>query len=557
MDGSLLVSRNIIPAEHLPNSQRPEPLAEAAPAHPPPPPPEDLLGNSDDGEGQHPDHNLGDLDANVQNTPNDLLHDLSLVLSMEDLTQVVDRWKRVQIDRVLWEDQLPPHERPLISLMVLNQRWPGVGIHPCPKCCGNFESNKYANISTHVLSEHNEVLRGCPLLETVSTLLDRFPYWIKTHDDSKSAVFCGEACPFPGCKTCSYTRRSLLSHLNQHHDLKILVSDFGFFWGSLLYNTSQNVSPSASTWFKKLYTFSCPVCHSFDSTSIAGMGGHYSSSPGHEDLRVEGSRRPRPDNIVLEPMLLSDTSDEFRQLVREALTEEDCANDRVRIEVAANDATIHNSRPPTPDPFPAPAVYENFQELSLRLLIKARRWCEKCEDEEDRGISFPRLKLKQRNRLSQPLKILFEPKIAPLISDMEAVLNAEGEDEYDARWIITEGIFSHIQSLIRKNIRTSLRIPFGHMNGNPRDRQTEYNRSSELSRGILSLNELAEIALKIVNLQSSDTDVIRTRNKVSNLERTALELLDKLDEDTAQKTFGGKDLEAFRSSYEHGENRIN
>ncbi|OHT00061.1 hypothetical protein TRFO_33292 [Tritrichomonas foetus] len=96
------------------------------------------------------------------------------------------------------------------------------------------------------------------------------------------------------------------------------------------------------------------------------------------------------------------------------------------------------------------------------LLRKAVKWLEKSDSEEDKNVFFPRLKTRERTLLKNHMTNLLETKIRNL------VLNINESSDTDEELIITQGILAKISILIRKVIRTKLRIPYRKMFAAPR-----------------------------------------------------------------------------------------
>ena len=185
---------------------------------------------------------------------------------------------------------------------------------------------------------------------------------------------------------------------------------------------------------------------------------------------------------------------------------------------------------------------------------KAIKWLRNCETEELDGISLPRLKEYHRKRVLQPIKNLFDTKVSTLIK----YIKTHNCDEDD--WLITEGILARISLLIRKCIRTALRIPINNTKKKKvRNRDLEYNRSTLAVKKIFELTELCDL-LERLNDKGNARDTAANRNSIANLEKRIVDCIQQTDTGIVHYLFGGNTLSNVRrflnDSHEHRDAKL-
>ena len=99
---------------------------------------------------------------------------------------------------------------------------------------------------------------------------------------------------------------------------------------------------------------------------------------------------------------------------------------------------------------------ENNQENYDDLLIKARKWLNKCNKEELNGTKLPKCTNKIRKDLRKPINKVLKDKIIPLFKKIKIKDNYINSDQ---KWYIMEGIMAKMIYSIRKTIRNVLKIP--------------------------------------------------------------------------------------------------
>ena len=208
----------------------------------------------------------------------------------------------------------------------------------------------------------------------------------------------------------------------------------------------------------------------------------------------------------------------------------------------------------TPDEMAVEEVEEEIHYDKEELLRKAVKWLRKCEEEEENGVSLPRLKARQRKRVIVPIRNLFETKITELIKFIKF------RDMDDDDWTIAEGILARISLLIRKCIRTSLKIPINNTKKKKvRNRDLEYNRSTLTVKRIFQLTELSDLLEKLSEI--SDTrETAANRNSIANIERRIVDCIQQTDAGVVNELFGGRSIENVRrflnDSEEHRDSKL-
>ena len=210
---------------------------------------------------------------------------------------------------------------------------------------------------------------------------------------------------------------------------------------------------------------------------------------------------------------------------------------------------------PVNSPSATENAVEDFAYYNKRdLFEKCCDWYMKCDNEELDGISLPRLKSSQRKRVLEPIRILFDTEINNLIKCIK-VDNIDDDD-----WFITEGILARISLLIRKTIRTALRIPINNTKKKKvRNRDLEYNRSTLSVKRIFGLTELCDLLEKLCELFAV-RNTAANRNSIANLERRILDCIQQTDRGIVHELFNGNSLEDVRrflsDTAEHRDSKI-
>lgn len=149
---------------------------------------------------------------------------------------------------------------------------------------------------------------------------------------------------------------------------------------------------------------------------------------------------------------------------------------------------------------------------------------------------------------------MFDSEIKPLIKFIK-FQNTDADD-----WLITEGILARISLLIRKSIRTSLRIPISNTKKKRvRNRDLEYNRSTLSIKRIFGLTELCDLLEKLCDL-SDVCDSAANKNLITNLEKRIIECIQDVDGGVVHELFLDKSLNNvqrfFHDSKEHREAKL-
>lgn len=430
--------------------------------------------------------------------------------------------------------------------------WTGPNIYTCPY--GDkiaFHNN--TSLTHHLKQSHNTHNNFNLLYRTISYLLfdvDGDIKWKLTYNNNSKIIDNLEKCPYPNCNMVCNHRDSLLSHIKSHSVLKDLICRFGWFWGTILcWIKTEHRAPTPQDFFRKTDGFICSYCHNSFSGSKIGMRHHMVR---HDNLRVEDAQMPHPTVCSFTPIL--DVADApIAEATQDDNPEEnivphvdetpvndntDNANTSANEESNEDNAEFNSEIENDSDHSQARHKYAHLIDNRDLLLTKARQWIETSEREEEKGIRFPKMTIKNRSKIMEPIQFLFESKIDPLVSLMST-------EESEVEAIICEGILCKISSLIRKTIRTALKIPLNYTTKKKsRDRDLIYNRSTVHSRNILSFSELADLLRKLAERENK-ADTTSNRNKINAIRNHIINCASSLPGDILKQIFGSSELHAI------------
>ena len=548
-----------------------------------------------------PDHSLRNIVDDIdQFTPEALRRDLMSVDDMKDLRRVRSKWNGKNVNDTLFGANNDVEDNPIMWNVVLSRVWPEVGMFVCPECL-TFADDVNINFRNHVSRVHHSYPIDSSHNAVIAAITGRSHIWRLQKEGNEDVIIESVyTCPIDGCKYFSNDRGNFLSHLRSHKHLKDCVSRFGFFWGPIIHGASIDRMLKATDIFKDREGFGCPFCDSYFTSSSCGFTQHLNKM--HKgNHRVEGATVPKPVRVKLKTLIHKEiVDDEMNELERskERQLESNiqpaaapsvpnvCTNNNstdveanedidvldINDSVVSNSSSVTNNDPissnvnSSTDVTEIASLSNTSQNVEMEeeyeipehersdLLIKARKWLMKCEEEEINGVSLPRLMKKQRMRVMEPLRRLFDSKIKDLIK----YIRISNSDEDD--WLISQGILARISLLIRKTIRTSLRIPMNNTKKKKvRNRDIQYNRSTISIKKIFELSELCDLIEKLIEL-SDDRSTAAKRNAIANIEKNIVDCIKQTDEGVVQELFGGKELNNIKrfisDSAEHREMKL-
>ena len=538
-----------------------------------------------DNNSPHDDRTPPDLSSSSDSedsslfTPEMLKRDLSNVDNKFDLNNVRSKWNGKLVNVRLFGSENDVIDNPIMWNVAISGEWPAVGHFVCPECLNHAEDVNI-NIRNHVdRVHHTNPIETCHNA-VVAKIIGRSHIWkLEKEGNEDTIIESVYTCTVEGCNYFTNCRRNYLSHLRSHKQLQDLVAKFGFFWGPIIHGAKCGRMIKASDIFRDREGYGCPYCDNYFTSSSCGFTQHMSKL--HPQHRVEGAHPPDPIRIKLKTLISQEiVDDELSQLRRNRTNSHltphsESVNDSVTSQIdnaSPNQSQVSDS---TPDvlSIPANAEASNVQSAEVaersyhesidddvtydkdELLRKASKWLRKCDEEEENGVSLPRLKLRQRKRVFEPLRNLFETKITKLIKYIKF------QDCDDDDWFITEGILARISLLVRKCIRTSLRIPINNTKKKKvRNRDLEYNRSSLAVKKIFELTELCDLLEKLHDIKDA-RNTASQRNSIANLEKRIVDCIKQSEDGIVNHLFGGKTLEHVRrflnDSVEHCDSKIN
>ena len=468
--------------------------------------------------------------------PEDFVNELKEVSTREELEAVIVKWREREVDAGTWRTTDNINEQPITNEILLRKRIPGAKEGSCPFLCGETHKGNQ-RLTTHLQAAHHEKLDKLNTLHTtLGAIFDRPTSWNivggRRRERRRRAL---ELCPHQPCNTFCATRTLLWSHLhNNHATLEASISKLGWFWGPVIAHIKAHQrSPTLADFIRVTPGLQCPTC-GFISATTQGLRQHLNS---HPENRREGAELPKGLPITLKPLLLQSTEEVHTD---ETSTEESTEPEEIAPpqNIRPAPAPVPQVEVPNPEPrenieHPEPAAINppnRHRPDTETLLRKARKWCQRCEEEEAAGSTFPRLTTKLRRKLAQPLKILFDNKIKELTSWIAPDANDETE------FFITEGIFAKIKLLLRRTIRATLRIP-QNARRRRRVRGTEYTVSRDLAKKIFTEQELVSLLEKLIYYKTQQ-NTAANRNKLANLQRHIIDTTANAEATVVRHLFG-------------------
>lgn len=495
--------------------------------------------------------------------PIDILRELKAAQNLDDINNLINRWKRRLIRREQWTENPDELHNPIINNIVLNQKWPAPNKFICYKCL-KYGANTYKKVEEHLRKEHEAEWKEGWINDLLSSIIGRdIRYICKKGNGNIIENAAIHRCTEIGCDKFTGTRTGYHSHLDVHKELKNRIKKLGIFWGSLCHWADEDRFWKASDYFKKLDGELCPKCESFITNMNNGYKAHLNV---HKEIRREGIRKPRSTPIKIIPVDqnaedeiestvsgISEESDNPRleevDNLQTTEPESEINNDSVesRIEDNENEENIMNSRDPVNvTEEENESEDESDYDVDQRLR-KAISWINKCREEEELNITFPRLNLNMRRKLQGPLEHLFKTKIKELIKWIK------GHKEDEEEWTITEGVLCKINMMIRKKMREILKIPKDRslrmrrkLNNKKVYSESERNKFTERVHKIFNAQELVEM-LEILIIMNEKRDRVRIRNAIANIEQNLINTIKTLPVGITRNICPDRTLENIRN----------
>ena len=537
------------------------------------PPNDDNSNNFPFDDRTPPDPSSSDTEEDTVFTPELLRRDLSNVDNKFDLNNVRTKWNGKIVNDWLFGADNDVIDNPIMWNVVISREWPAVGHFVCPECLKHAEDVNI-NIRNHVdRVHHTNPIETCHNA-VIAKIIGRSHIWrLEKEGNEDTIIESVYTCTVEGCNYFTNCRRNYLSHLRSHKQLQNLVAKFGFFWGPIIYGAKCGRMIKASDVFRDREGFGCPYCDDYFTSSSCGFTQHVSKL--HPQHKVEGAQSPSPIRVKLRTLISQEVvDDELTQMVHrislpsstgsasQSQHHQEASSGSVSVPVShshshssstsqsdtqstdilGNDnASVNMSDVDAPPITDSHTDHNPSQRITHEdLLRKAAHWLRKCDDEESQGISLPRLNRRYRRRIIGPIKLLFETKVKELIN----LIRTDSDDKDD--WFITQGILARISLLIRKTIRTSLRIPFSYTSKRRvRNKDIEYNRSTTAIKRIFSLTELCDLIERLYEM-SGHRETTKLRNAIANVEKRIIDCIQQADDGVVRRLFGGDTIADLR-----------
>lgn len=503
--------------------------------------------------------------------PIDILRELRAAQNLDDINNLINRWKGKLINREQWTENPDELYNPIINNIVINQRWPAPNKFICYKCL-KYGANTYKKVEEHLRKEHEVEWKEGWINDLISSIIGKdIRYVYKKRNGNIVENVTIHRCTEIDCNKFTGTRNGFHSHLDMHKELKDRIKKMGTFWGSLCHWADENRFWKASDYFKKLKGELCPKCESFITNMNNGYKAHLNV---HKEIRREGVRKPKSIDIVVVPVD-GNAGDEFGGLISNDSEESDNpgeseVDNRQITENEDEDDNLDEIRNVNEDEMRTVNSQDSINENENKSnsesedetefdedqrLRKAINWINKCKEEEELNISFPRLNLNMRRKLQEPLEHLFKTKIKELTKWIK------GENEREEEWTITEGVLCKVNMLIRKKMREILKIPKDRslrmrrkQNNRKVYSEDVRNRFTEKVHKIFNAQELVDM-LETLVIMNEKRDRARIRNAIANLEQNIMNTIKILPDEIMRRLFPNKTLENIRSFIEENRER--
>ena len=264
------------------------------------------ISNNDQGDDNPNNIPVISLDQHSQDrhTPRELIEDLKTVHSEIDLRNIIIKWKNYNITNT--QDWIDPNiqveDTPILNLIVIKNKWPGVNPFSCPYACGSAFTS-ITSLNRHQKECHSKILTGNIIHETISNIIEKPSYWEvswRSNDNTNTTQIRKAfwACSAPGCEYFGDNKSIYGSHISKCH--KIINNEkniYGWFWATILEWIRQtNESPTTKEIFRGRNGCKCKNCNAIGSNDYNIRHHSYSM---HGTSRMEGHRTTSiPTKIV-------------------------------------------------------------------------------------------------------------------------------------------------------------------------------------------------------------------------------------------------------------------
>ena len=532
----------------------------------------------------HSDHASNDSEGKL--TKAEIVDRLKGIQNKESLAELVEVIKL----RGIVDEQEADHLADLITLMSRQEKWLGIGMFPCPACCGEV-FNTFLALSRHLEETHDSPAPKGHITAVIQTLLDqRIIYRIQADRNGAAITYWDQVyfCPCPNCEYVTTCASSLSSHIkSKHKTFDKEKNTYGWIWASILAHARDTGQlPSPATLLKPRSAFVCGTCGVTIGTTKKNINQHCAHKHAHSN--VEGAARTgipctvdttitqRDDSwetidnhirnmqererianatIIDErsaPLLVQPTAS-IQRAAEERRRAEQREEDRRRRDTvlrATNTQLRENLTEPTepsnhdsPDEV-RPEQLDQAPPTPPTLLEKAHQWIQENDAAADEGVTFPKIWGKTRTRLLSGIRNLTTAKLLPLLEQCKPH-DLEAPEAFD----LWEGFIAKVHIELRKFIRESLKLRQKRKGARRKDPLSEKKiEAQQLSNFVANLETIRELE------QGPDTQ--QKRNYVTRIEEKLARALPLLPQEIAEMC-GGTSLEGFKQWYSTDTEHIN
>lgn len=135
------------------------------------------ISNNDQGDDNPNNIPVISLDQHSQDrhTPRELIEDLKTVHSEIDLRNIIIKWKNYNITNT--QDWIDPNiqveDTPILNLIVIKNKWPGVNPFSCPYACGSAFTS-ITSLNRHQKNVIPKFLQAILFMKQLAILLKTF-----------------------------------------------------------------------------------------------------------------------------------------------------------------------------------------------------------------------------------------------------------------------------------------------------------------------------------------------------------------------------------------------